>query len=293
MRRPLAIGTDGTIYVWTGILTALHPDGSVAWAVSPTPHPTALPLAVGGDGTVRVVDDDPSTGPNLYVIGASGMTLWTRNLGAGVTAVTPLTMGPDGTMYLVLAGSTGAQLVALTSDARPKWSADVTIDSGQTTTLSVGPSGWVYAPQSVGVSAFGPDGTPEWPGLWTEAVHGAGPLAVAGDGLPGAIYRAATMTSSGTLYGFGQGWPLWSAQTGAPQGAMLVDMNLNVYAAVADALDAGAEAGGGAVTLYTDGHRDWGVPGSGIPSAMGSDGTIYSLAPMAGPFSTLTALAPQ
>lgn len=65
-----ALGADGTIYVGTDKLTAIHPDGTLKWSYDTGAY-IAGPPAVAGDGTVYFASAN-----SLYALDASGGLKW-------------------------------------------------------------------------------------------------------------------------------------------------------------------------------------------------------------------------
>ena len=276
----LAIGVDGTVYVWNGALTALWTGGSVLWTVSPTAYPTASPLALGGDGTVRIVDAPPSENPSVYVIDGSGTTVSTIPLPAG-KPLSPLTLGPDGSMYLVVRGA-GTQLVALTTSGAVEWTTQV--QSGSGGTLSVGIDGTVYVPTGNGLTAYTAAGTQRWA---VTSLEGAiEQVAVADDGTSFAA------TFSGGLYAFASdGTRTWYYQSDGTQDAVIADGTGAGYASFVN-FPPGSNLQNVA-RFAANGPLTWAIPDAGVPRALGTDGTVYALAPpsVAGPYTTLVAIA--
>jgi outer membrane protein assembly factor BamB len=175
-----AVGTDGTIYVSTGILLRTHtgrvhavnPDGTERWTADldenvPPPDGSVRAEnngsspAIGPDGTVYVVDHrnvvyafDPATGARR----------WTNNdyesdNAWAVGQKTPA-IGSDGTLYVCI----DAALVALDpADGSEVWSRDVRSGNFCANSAVVDRTGVIYIVSNDWLHAFEPDGSPHWP----------------------------------------------------------------------------------------------------------------------------------
>lgn len=176
-----AVGTDGTIYVATGLLLhhnegrvhAVTPDGTGLWSAdldehTPPPDGTARAEnngsspAIGPDGTVYVVDHrnviyafDPATGARRWTNNDyESARLW------AVGQKTPA-IADDGTLYVCIDYS----LVALDpADGSEVWRQDDLRGANACATSAVlDADGVVYVASNDWFYAFEPDGSPHWP----------------------------------------------------------------------------------------------------------------------------------
>lgn len=165
----VAIGLDGSLYVGgtDSALHALRPaDGSELWTAPTAPSPTSA--AVGGDGTIYVVDQS-----NLHALAPAGARRWSIPLAARAAGVA---LAPDDTVYVPLANGT---LLAVRSNGTLKWSFDAGAAWGKSAT--VGGDGTAYVGNTDGsLYAVSSDGALQW------KVPTGGPInsqpAIGGDG---------------------------------------------------------------------------------------------------------------
>jgi outer membrane protein assembly factor BamB len=111
-----AIGSDGTIYVKSGMLSALNPDGSLKWQRNSLSHTFSSP-AIAVDGTIYY-----GARGAFYAITSDGKLKWTyypENLPTNRDDIhTPPVIAADGTIYF---GIENGELHALNSDGTLKW----------------------------------------------------------------------------------------------------------------------------------------------------------------------------
>ncbi|OPY25678.1 MAG: outer membrane biogenesis protein BamB [Methanomethylovorans sp. PtaU1.Bin073] len=136
------IGSDGTIYIGSGFLYALNPDGTLKWKYQgDSPGGFSAP-AIGYDGTIYAVEY-----PFFYALNPDGTLKWKYQI--DVRIFCPI-IAPDGTIYFqTMPGSSmlDAYLYALNADGSLKWKyrtggwasySDLTPSIGQDGTIYVG-----------------------------------------------------------------------------------------------------------------------------------------------------------
>jgi hypothetical protein len=271
----LAIGADGTVYVWTGELTAVRPDGSVAWTSEVEADPQSgttefLKLAVGPDGTIYVAGSPltPDTaGVSLYAVSSTGETVWSNTWGLGKLATTSPTVGPDGTVYMLTAapGDT-VSLTAFAPDGSQSWHVDLAAEGSSGSVVT--DDGVLLVPCMLDTETQSPTSS------LCSIVNGettssfpAPPFAALtisptkGQLLIGAVGLSAYGDEGGLLWSNANwGWPA------------LVDGAGTVYTS------AGQGGTTGAMTLALDSraYLQWKVA-AGMPLAFGRYGTLYTL----------------
>lgn len=286
-----ALGTDGTLYVWTGDLTALRPDGTVAWTkeIADSPgFPQGFPtfqLTVGADGTLYVVDAPAGADGSLIAIGPAGDVLWTTSLGGGVHPHASPSVGPDGRVYLVTVDDGGARsLEVFETSGTQSWSAPTgTANPNPDPTEAfdlpaiVSDTGVAYAPcgtdgtTATAFCAFGLDGE----ALATVTLDpGYIGMAITTDGAD--IYA----TTGAALAAFTAGGvPAWTTPAPAFASAIL-DGQGELY------------VGNQSTTAVTaSGAFAWTANG-GRPLAMAADGTLYGMSSGSDGANELVALSP-
>jgi len=155
---PLAVGTDGTLYVGStdGILYALDPtDGSQHWQHTTKVGDYFSFVTIGADGTIYIGTYDY----HLYALNpADGSLRWI--FAAGGYLVAPV-FGADGTVYL---GSTDGNLYALNpADGVLQWKFTLKSGGYSVPAIAVGPDGAVYGSMDNNLYALDPaDGTLHW-----------------------------------------------------------------------------------------------------------------------------------
>jgi outer membrane protein assembly factor BamB len=273
-----AIGTDGTLYAYNGDLTALHPDGSIAWTTPVTSYPTTadgftLGLTVGSDGTIYVADAPPEGAGHVFALGVGGQTIWQATLGGGLSPFRSPSLGVSGTIFLVAVDSSGSRsLVALTPAGDTEWVAPAgTADLSRNVSIIVDDSpavasdGNVYAScgddgEDAGASAFcvfSPDGALVATYPTSSRVWALTPVPAAG--------RVYASTDSG-LEAFGtDGTLLWTLGQLGPA-PPIVDGQGTLFVPLGPGT--GAVGRNGQVLWY------WNLP---APVAMGADGTVYGV----------------
>jgi WD40 repeat protein len=261
----LAIGTDGTVYVWNGALSALQRDGTPSWTVSPASNPADVPIAMGGDGTVRVLGSPPSAVPPLYAGDSTGATVLEVALLQSGAVQSPLTMGPDGSMYVLVA----SRLLAMTPGGQPVWSAPLGPVDG-TVVISVGVDGTIYVPAGQGnpsgVTAFTAAGTRRWTTTLTDGPTNQ--LAVADDG-------SSFVATGGGLFELNpDGSTAWFYESDGPEGAVIADGTSAGYAPFINYPPGTTTAN--VVRFAASGAATWAIPVNGVPLALGADGTVYA-----------------
>lgn len=190
-----AIAEDGTIYLTTKkIMTAIQPDGTIAWQV---PSGYAVAPAIADDGTIytshfnTLMAYDPngtetwsleftdlrgylgipalSYDGTLYLgasqtldgriraVKPSGELLWEYGVGSQFYA--PPIVGLDGTIYT---GNQERGLYAISPDGEKKWTYGISFDHIDAPPVT-GPDNTVYCVQKSGlIHALNPDGTVKW-----------------------------------------------------------------------------------------------------------------------------------
>ena len=153
---PAVLG-DGTIYIGSmnTTLQAIHPDGTLKWAVSPSSSSIDASPAVATDGTIYIVDSSTT----LYAYSPSGTKLWSYKFapGYGSNPQSP-SIGPDGTVYI--GGNLfNNALFAVNPDGTLKWS--FATEEGVESTPAIGTDGTIYV-GSDGVYAINPEGSQQW-----------------------------------------------------------------------------------------------------------------------------------
>ena len=269
----LAVGTDGTLYVWNGAVSALRTDGTISWTVSPTADPADFPIAMGADGTVRVLGSTPAGVPTLYAVDSTGATVLEVPLPQSGAIQSPLTMGADGSMYVLVTFT----LFAMTPEGQLAWSAPLGGFNGNAV-ISVGVDGTVYVPApqgntTYGVTAFTAGGALKWT---STAIDGAvGQLAVADNG------STFVGTDNGGLFELNpDGSTAWFYQSDGFEGEVIADGTSAGYAPFVNYPPGTTTAN--VVRFAASGAATWAIPVAGVPLALGADGTVY-----AGVFSTV------
>jgi hypothetical protein len=152
-----AVGPSGTIYFLSSTrpavkLTAVHPNGFVAWTV-----PLSGPLA-GAVDSVRVmpvIADDETiyvTGEySVYAFSPDGTPKWDARANSNA----PVALGRDGTIYAA-GDSFGDTVHAIRPDGTQRWSALTVLEFGPVSPL-VGTDGVVYVLDG-DIRAFSPEG---------------------------------------------------------------------------------------------------------------------------------------
>jgi hypothetical protein len=252
----LAIGVDGTVYGWNGELTAIRPDGSIAWTWDPGPgttfNSTAKELSVGRDGTVYVVEwlQEPSLEASLVAVDTSGTAQWTTSLGDAL----PLSpsVGPAGTIYVLAQGSNS--LTAFTPDGGVAWTTSLGATLGAVGPVTIGDDGTVYASCAAGTCTFTADGSAlsVFPLGGTVTLSPTDGLVLIGD--------SSAFTTEGKLAWGGVGSISTPIVDG--RGTILIDFEHGASPSTT-ALDPTA-------------HVLWKLD-AGAPVAVGADGTIYAL----------------
>jgi hypothetical protein len=292
----MAIGADGTLYAWNGDLTALRPDGSIAWTSEVTSFPNRLPeysltfqISVGPEGTIYVVDAPPGGPGNLFAVDTSGNTRWKTSLGGTNVPFCSPSVGAAGRVYLETIDATGStSLVAFSPAGDALWSHAVGSANPSPNPTQIGDLPVVVGPDGTLYAACGPPGGQAVGSLCSFSAAGVPQTMFAVDG-----YGSLVMASSGeTLYvrtsagiqAFAaDGTLLWSIGAGGNEppivdgdGALFTSRNRNDMVAISPS---------GAVTTVASG---------GTPLAMGADGTLYWVNLMIGEgaASTLVAVGP-
>ncbi len=151
---------DGVVYLVSGYLLALDPNGSLMWETKERQSLGGAP-AIGEDGTIYVNSHDP----DFYAYSPDGTLKWSYHTGDCCPVDLPSSpaIGTDGTVY---AGQTvlGVGMVlAFTPDGSVTWQAS---HGGELTALSIGGDGTVYfgsgSHNPASVYALNPDGTLKW-----------------------------------------------------------------------------------------------------------------------------------
>jgi PQQ-like domain len=269
-----ALGADGTLYAWNGVLSAFHPDGTLAWSSDVTGFPGSYGMGIGPNGTLYVAGaTEPATlvfDGNLTAFDPDGATLWQQTFGDRTEPASSPTVGPDGTIYLIVSVPGEQSLDAFDPDGTLAWTAPLGV-TGTGGIVVVGDDGTVYASCAQALCTFTPAGQP----IATFAEVGSPASAVVLSPASGLVYAG-----SGDVVALGaDGGSPWLQVHTSPS---LVDGRGTLYAYVPG--DGLAEA------LAPDGNTLWTLE-AGLPVAMGADGTVYTVSLDATP-SVLEALAP-
>jgi len=165
LTRPLALGTDGTIYISSGNrkIFAINPDGTPKWEHTfPDTWGMSSGIAISYDGSTLY---SLGQSGNLYAVKAlDGTQLWafTTGDGGGNMYSAPV-VGQDGTIYFGGGGynSPNKKLYAINPDGTFKWA----FSTGGIITAppSIGTDGTLYICSQDGhLYAVNPDGTQKW-----------------------------------------------------------------------------------------------------------------------------------
>jgi outer membrane protein assembly factor BamB len=279
-----AIGADGTLYAWDGVLAAFRPDGTSLWSTSVTASTANFGPAVGPDGTIYVagIDDvNPSTDTlvgTLMAVGPQGAVLWKQSYGYAEPFSFPA-VGADGTVYLVVATMTGTMLYAFTPGGSVAWTAPLTGTAGGVSDgpVVVGDDGTVYASCSEGVCSFTPGGAP------LSTFGGGGALQIVLAPEVGLVYET-DVSSALTAFTAG-GASAWSYEPPVEDYRQVV--------LFADGLGTAYLSGTyydlqPTTTIAADGGVGW-TSSTVDPIAMGADGTLYGIS---SDYKTMMAFSP-
>lgn len=136
---PPVAAADGTVYVGSsGTLYALKPDGTRMWSFKFGGGGFVAP-ALGSNGIIYLA----TVTRGLYAVDRRGKKKWHLSVGG---TMTPLTIGPDGTVYFGIEGGFHSQpgkIYAVDSSGRKEWS--FAAGTGMMAPPAVGPDGTVYA----------------------------------------------------------------------------------------------------------------------------------------------------
>lgn len=298
----LAIGVDGTVYAWTGTLTAVRPDGSVAWSTAVTQYPqgdvgslSPPGFAVGVDGTLYVTDAVPNTtqpgqqqlaNGHLFAVDRAGNVLWSTPLGQDMYPCSNLAVGSGGVLYLSIqtapgyssAGNGSGAIVAYAPTGQLVWSVPQS-EPGGCTALTVGPDGTLYASCTSSFDMFTPDAQ-----AIANVFEPAGTSIVLDPdaGTETIVAPPWIFELLGSNYQGG-----WISPSGDRVGGAIVDGRRTIVSYYPDLPGTAGPLGGF--------DRSFGVLWSvdaGVPMAMAADGTIYACGAKAGACTTLVAVAP-
>jgi hypothetical protein len=242
VQTSMAIGVDGTLYAWNGDLTALRSDGTIAWTSEVTGYPNRLPE---------------------------------------ISRTFQLTVGPDGTIYVVDAppGEAG-NLIAVDTSGSPRWKTSLGGTSVPSCSPSVGAGGTVYletidAGGTLSLAAFSPAGE----ALWSNAV-GSGnpspsavgfadiPVVVGPDGTLYATCGPPTAVGTGSLCSFtADGAPQTTFAAGAYRGLVTAPSGEALYALAGPEIAAFAWNG---TSLWSSGIDTIGPP------VVDGNGTLFT-----------------
>jgi len=251
-----AIDEDGTIYVGSDNLYAIHPDGSQKWAFGTTSGISLSSPAIGTDGTIYVGSNDGK----IYAVNPDGSQKWAfATSGSGFTRSSPA-IGSDGTIYV--GGMYSRKLYAINPDGTQKWA----FVTGNTVESSpaIGSDGTIYVGcYDSNLYAINPDGTQKW--LF---------------GTDGAIRYSPAIGSDGTIYIGCDDHYLYAVN---PDGTQKWAFEASPgYIANSPVIGADGTIYAGTIYLYAinpDGSQKWvWYKGSLVMKstpAIGQDGTIY------------------
>jgi ABC-type dipeptide/oligopeptide/nickel transport system permease subunit len=160
------VSQEGIIYFnHAAGLTALHPDGSLAWQVELAARPVGAP-ALGADGVIHVADRNGS----LLTFSPAGELIWQFDLAEPRAAASGPAVGEDGALYYALTGQAGA-VQAVSAAGAGLW-----LGAGQTSAVFTTPSagaGLVFLKDDVFDAATGALLSPEFPAAIHRFVLGA------------------------------------------------------------------------------------------------------------------------
>jgi outer membrane protein assembly factor BamB len=241
------IGPDGTIYAMggEGRLSAITPDGDVAWTANAGPTLKASP-ALGPDGTVYV----SSMNGKLYAIeppmhgGTTGTVRWTFRFaeypgkgqpvvshsppaGAdGIGSGASPTIGPDGTIYV---GANNSNFYAVSPDGQLEWlfQADREIAGiWSTAALSADNSTLYFGANKGGVYALNrEDGSLRWQYPIVGSIYSSPAVDATGT-----IYTGSTVghvfalngADGHLIFDYDAHSPIWTAPAIRPDGSILI-----------------------------------------------------------------------
>lgn len=273
-RSSPVIAPDGTIYIGSGSLHALNPDGIERWSVVLSGHMNTGAPAIAGDGTIYVgsVDTEGTYLGKLQAISPQGTLKWTFDAGyAGDDSLSPA-LAPDGTIYV----GTRSALLAVNPNGTLKWSHPT--GGYVQVTPALCREGTVYVLASdAKLYAFKPDGSLRWT-YATSAPRSANHYSTPSVAPDGTIYfgtvgdnRVWAVNPDGTLkWTFQANNWIRRSPTIAPDGTIYVGEDYGWYGA--------PQAGFKLYALHPDGTLKWSFePYSAVGSAvsLASDGTLY------------------
>ena len=169
------IGTDGTVYLPTGMLNtdttgflyAINPNGTQKWRYQFAGIPSSTTPAIASDGTIYVHmngdEGNIAAQEKLYAINSDGTLKWIFLFNFGNIMFTSYiqsspAIGSDGTIYV---GSIDGRLYAINPNSTLKWLKDV--EGSCSSSPAIGTDGTIYvSSDAFEVYAFNPDGTQKW-----------------------------------------------------------------------------------------------------------------------------------
>ena len=251
------VGSDGTVFVaCSGGLYAVSPSGVQKWLL---PGQFAGgPPAIGGDGTLYVVDGNRNL---LAVDPANGSRKWARPTTWGIFLAA---VAPDGSIYTL---TPERRLCAFNPDGTQKWVSDVAGLSGAM--IAFAADGTAYAAGSK-LYAVNPDGTLKWQfsGSAQESFNGFPVVGADGTIYAAGLAQAAIPPFTPTIHLYAlnaDGSRKWAL---ANTGNAAIASDGTVYAA-------GTEL----FALGPDGAQKWRFQGAdtgdGWSPVIGQDGTVY------------------
>jgi outer membrane protein assembly factor BamB len=258
VRYSTAIAEDGTVYVRTDRLYAVHADGSIAWSSEPgctTDSPSSIELAANGDIYVPV----GCAPPHVASFHADGGMAWSVNLPVSKfpPRVSTVAVGKDGTAYVAVTGGNptpGSQLVSIGAGGSIQWLSDSfdEIAPGDPC-LVVDPNGVIYIPTISSTAAIDKNGHL----LWTVPMSGEVAVGPNGTAYITADKVYAIDSNGGIMWSWGDP----STAYGSP-----VVSGIRLYvAASCPALFSSCTAG--LVALSTSGNKLWELQGV-VPSTL-------------------------
>ena len=302
-----AVGTDGTIYVSTGILFystvgrvhAVNPDGTERWSAGldeSTPPSDGLAQAsnngssptIGPDGTVYVVDHrnviyafDPATGARRW----TNRDYESDNVWA-VGQKTPA-IAADGTLYVCIDYS----LYALEPhEGRELWRQEMRGSNYCATSAVVDGDGIIYIASNDWFYAFEPDGSPHWPQPFEMTLVAEKSLSSPAIGADGVIYFGSERAgATGFFYAVNPDGTLrWRHEVPGQRyvrASPAIGSDGTIYVTTKAYVDAAGAQPALCLAFNPDGTLRWiyeipptseSIPADSYTSpAIGADGTIY------------------
>ena len=252
------IDNEGTIYIGTGDLYALHPDGTIKWIYDIPGSWTEIAPAVGEDGTIYL-GTSRGTDDHFFAINPNGTRKWV--IATEAIRASPV-ISPDGT--IIFPNSHANKLVAMHPNGTKKW--EFPTNHVIYSTPAVGPDGTVYVgSHDCYIYAVNPDGTQKWSFLTGSWVHGSPSI-----GSDGIVYCG---SDGGYLYALypNNGSMKWRLAIGASYASPTIGLDGTLYIGVWEKRFYAINPNGTIQwTFDTSPGKLW-----GSTAALSADGTLY------------------